>query len=208
VKPQFLAICRQYQFIFIHVPKAGGISLQTALFGQTGLGHDSLADFQGDFSADEFISFFKFAIVRNPWGRLLSAFTYLKAGGRNAQDRAWSAANLSDIRSFEQFVMEWLREETLDSIAHFTPQSSFLRSKESRVSTDFIGHFERLPAAYQTIRGELATRGLLSLPEHLPHLNVNPIEGMDYRTQFSTEAQRKVANLYREDIELFGYKFD
>lgn len=70
-----------YRCIFVHIPKAAGISMSRALFGNFAGNHKSVETYQRIFSKKEFNSYFKFTFVRNPWDRLFSAYIYLKRGG-------------------------------------------------------------------------------------------------------------------------------
>lgn len=97
--------------IFVHVPKCGGVSINRALFGNLGGGHTSLEEYLTVFSPSEFLSFFKFAFVRNPWDRVVSAYFFLKNGGLNQWDKDWFARELSEYETFESFVRQWLNKK-------------------------------------------------------------------------------------------------
>ncbi|MCC5796454.1 MAG: sulfotransferase family 2 domain-containing protein [Methylophaga sp.] len=65
------------KFIFIHVPKAAGTSLKTALnLSFRDAGHLPLTYYE-HLHPEEYREFYKFAFVRNPWSRLLSAYNYM-----------------------------------------------------------------------------------------------------------------------------------
>ena len=91
-------ICRSYQCIFVHIPKAAGRSVEMYFIKRLGLDRDNEEDRQelllvdnddaakgteklshlsaleyvkcGHVSQLEFDQFFKFSFVRNPWSRL------------------------------------------------------------------------------------------------------------------------------------------
>ena len=52
--------------IFVHIPKAAGVSVCRGLFGGLAGGHAHIGVYQLAFSHLEFSSYFKFAFVRNP----------------------------------------------------------------------------------------------------------------------------------------------
>jgi glycosyltransferase involved in cell wall biosynthesis len=64
--------------IFIHVPKVAGISINHAIYGIT-LGHYSVIEIPSKFP-NLFSDSFTFALVRNAWDRLLSAYRFTKQG--------------------------------------------------------------------------------------------------------------------------------
>ena len=86
----------KYKIIFIHIPKNAGISIEEALFDKK-IGHKSILQFESH-NLKKYHEYFKFTVVRNPYDRLVSAFHFLKKGGRNPVDKAWSDNNLKDIK--------------------------------------------------------------------------------------------------------------
>src|SRR5438034_1342035 len=53
---------------------------------------------------------------------------------------------LSNINSFEDFVMNWLSEDKLDIYWHLMPQYKFITSAKDRnkIMVDFLGRFENV----------------------------------------------------------------
>lgn len=90
----------------MHVPKAAGISVATTLYGNMAGSHTPLSRDELVFSRRDFERYFKFTFVRNPWDRLYSAYTFLKNGGRNQSDEAWTRSNLGGFSDFESFVLK------------------------------------------------------------------------------------------------------
>ena len=77
-----------YRCIFIHVPKTGGMSVRKTLFTKSDLyPHLTIRDYQSLLSEQEVGSYYKFAFVRNPWDRLVSAYSFLRAGGLNKRGK-------------------------------------------------------------------------------------------------------------------------
>lgn len=71
--------CDEMGCIFVHIPKAAGTSVAHGLFGR-GVGHKSIYEYRKIFGAD-FQEYFKFAVVRNPFSRVVSAYESLRRGG-------------------------------------------------------------------------------------------------------------------------------
>ena len=90
--------------LFIHIPKCAGIAVSKALFNSRAGGHLPLAHYQLIITPQQYKTLFKFTVVRNPYARLLSAYTFLSAGGLTNEDASWSARVLSDYRNFSDFV--------------------------------------------------------------------------------------------------------
>ena len=65
-----------------------------------------------------------------------------------------------------------------------------------------LGRFERLPVDFAKITDQLGIPRV-----ELPRLNAGPRPQRDYRAHFTSETRALVAELFREDIETFGYEF-
>jgi hypothetical protein len=190
------------QSIFVHVPKAAGISVGFSLYGRKTGDHRTIGDYKLCFQKKEFNSFFKFTFVRNPWDRLVSAYLYMKKGGRNKDDYDWSMKFLSPYKNFEEFVMDWVNEQNIRLGLHFRPQYEFLCTNESTLELEFIGYFENIVHDYEHIRNKIGVGRDLAV------YNKTANEKKDYRHYYSKRTREIVEYVYREDIRLLGYNFD
>jgi hypothetical protein len=192
-----------HKCIFVHVPKSAGLSVTNSLFGTMTGSHMKIVEYQTMFTKEEFDQFFKFAFVRNPWDRVVSAFLYLKRGGFGERDRVWATENLAAYNDFDAFAKQWLNEENARLHLHFTPQYPFIYLPGKRKpAVDFVGYFENLEADYYFIREKIG------VGKELQVKNVTKDRHRDHRQYYSEKTKRIVADIYRKDIELFGYDFD
>lgn len=189
-----------HECIFVHIPKTAGIAVATALFGHRGGGHAGVWRYQLIFSPEEFARYFKFTFVRNPWDRFASAYAYLRRGGTTERDRRWAARTVARYPDFDTFVKGWVNRRNVYTALHFVPQHEFLCVGGSPPLVDFIGRFETLAADVAAAQARLGSAG------QLERLNAGP--GQDYRALYTDETRQIVADVYREDIELFGYDFE
>jgi hypothetical protein len=191
----------KHKVLFIHIPKTAGISVRDSLFQTHGFSkHVKAQTYKYYLGKTTFNSYFKFAFVRNPWARTLSAYNFLKKGGINEVDKNWSDAVLSQYDSFEDFVMNGLHTEEVINWTHFIPQYKWLCDHKNRNLMDFTGRLESIEADYEYIR----ERTGIGLP--LKHKNKGKtIES--YRNFYTETMQNKVVELYKLDIELFNYTF-
>ncbi len=193
----------EYKCIFVHIPKTAGVSINTGLFGSKTGFHRKIAGYQAIFSQREFAEYFKFAFVRNPWDRVVSAYLFLKQGGLHGGDQRWATAKLEAYPTFDAFVHGWLKPENIRSGRHFVPQVDYIRMPGKQTTElDFVGFFENLRGDYDYIRKTLGTG------EALAAKNTTPGKHKDFRSYYTAETQAIVAEVYREDIELLGYTFD
>jgi hypothetical protein len=189
--------------IFIHIPKAAGISIGYSIFGRHTGNHTTIAEYQIVFSSEEFESFFKFTFVRNPWDRLLSAFLFLKEGGRNKSDYRWAEEHLSPFKSFDDFVVEWINRRNINKGIHFKPQYEFITIPQGlKLEVDFVGFFENVNNDYEYIQNKLRIGKKLILE------NKTHGKRSDYRSYYSDRMIEIVSDVYSEDIEFFGYDFE
>jgi hypothetical protein len=206
-------LSRDYRTIFVHIPKTGGQSIETVFLRVHGLtweqraplllrpnadpakGPPRLAHLYareyvscGHVTAEEFDSFFKFAVVRNPWARAVSSYKYMEQGRGNPFDR------------FIHDLLDWRRGAA--QTRQMDPQVNFIRSAEGKLIVDRLLRFENLAAEFAE-----ASRKVFGREEPLPAVNVSP-DRRDYRTFYDDATAEIVAKVYADDIAAFGYTFD
>lgn len=203
-------ISHEHECIFTHVPKTAGKSIRS-LFG--------LPEFESDYRADGrridnafghkrlvelaekrfFANYFKFAFVRNPFDRLVSAFFYLIGGGCNEVDARFRDEHLTAYKgSFSAFVEDLPR---LIGFDHFIPQFVWVCDSRGSLLTDFVGRYENLRQDISTVGGTLRVPF-----EPLPVLNASTHD--PYQSYYQDEGTKaRVARAYGQDLELFSYRF-
>jgi hypothetical protein len=189
----------QHQAIFIHIPKTAGVSLKQALGVPEEIGHADYLAFRAA-SPAKCRSYFKFTFVRNPWDRLLSAYSFLQAGGIPRFDRFWRVQLMSGVTSFEEFVMDRLENAVAFQALHFRPQYSFLCDGAGRMKMDFVGRFETIEEDCEQLAARLGIA--------LPLQRLNRSRHTAYQSAYTPAMRDLVARIYARDIELFGYRFD
>lgn len=218
-----MLISYKYKLIFLHNPKAAGVSVKrymrdlhtedTPQFAphnpQLSLHwtmikktHVTVWEFVNrdgwcDYDKEIWESFYKFAIVRNPWDRLHSLWNwcaYLSDDEQNARFRErWPTfeAWLSD-------VLDNYRWRT----PHFGTQNQFEYTHINGVqSVNKVLRFETLDEDWKDI---CKWMGVEYSP--LPKKNTSTRE-KDYRQYYTDETAAAVAEIFAKDIELFGYEF-
>jgi len=187
----------QTKTIFIHIPKTAGISVVLSLYGGSiSMAHTRLRMFRLLFTETEFDSFYKFAFVRDPLDRLLSAYGFLKQGGITPYDREFADTHLSRYNDFSSFVRGWLSRESVYTYVHFVPQHDFVTIR-GKLGVDFIGRFESLNEDYEHIRKATGIG--------------KPLEKFNARItkeqpQLDSDVMKIIENVYEKDYELFGYR--
>ncbi len=184
--------------IFVHITKTAGTSVALTLFGKLPY-HYRAWQYRVIYGRRTYREYFKFAYVRNPWDRLYSAFSYLKGGGWDDNDKTWALENLSGIENINDFVLKWLTPERLYSHIHFWPQSDFICSKGNTALIDYLAYFETIENDFTFIAQKIGCE------RKLAHTNASKRAG--YEEVYTPDAIAKVALLYERDIANFGYHF-
>ena len=192
--------------IFVHIPKTAGLSVCHTLFGNRAGGHQTIEHYKRNIPDAVLAEYFKFCFIRNPWDRIFSAYNYLSRGGINEIDNAWAQHNIAKYKTFQDFVEHWLTHENIQSINHFRPQHKYIVDGETNnIAVDFFGMFEHLADDFRLVSSRLYPGKQVSLN----HRNrTAPNNVADFREAYTENMRAIVAEIYSEDISLFGYTFD
>jgi len=189
----------QHGAIFFHIPKTGGISINTRLYDAPIAAHLGIVAALRIFTADEFRQAFKFAFVRNPFDRLVSAFFHLKrSAATNYPPDTEFFARYGDITKdgFSAFV-DWVsQKDACYRHAILIPQHEFICLGD-RIMVDVLGRFETIAQDYSKIASRIG------LNESLPR--INETEHEHYSKYYDDRLADSVLRIYKRDFEIFGY---
>ena len=120
------------------------------------------------------------------------------------RNREWAEKNLSDYTDFNDFVCRGLKKRDVLKYDHFKQQSTFIgKSADGRDLIDFIGFFENLEADFRFISERINGKYI-----PLSHQNKGSTRNGSYLDHYSDESKQIVADVYRNDIQRFGYDFE
>lgn len=203
-------ISDEHKCIFVHIPKAAGSSIKQAL-GMRGAGHP-LWTVYANAHPREWHDYFKFTVVRNPWDRLVSAYSYAqmeRSYWHDAQLQPHPDYELLKGLDFQEFCL------FLKKNAHLLKSGSLLKheswfqqylwvaqeeNKQIRTIVDRVLRYENLDVHFPMLMAELGISSVV-----LPH--VNRSDRGSYRDYYDAESRQIVADIYEVDIKLFGYEF-
>jgi chondroitin 4-sulfotransferase 11 len=206
------------KFIFVHVQKTAGLSVERALLEsvpgtiQWHGRHGRVVDGLGEMSRDEWARHFSFAFVRNPWERLVSWYAMIDAA-RNAlsaealaQDGPlpsdlwnYAIANSRDFESFLRNCTDTLFDLGCNKSFAFN-QVDYLSDERGEIVVDFIGRFENLESDMDRVYSALEMERV-----ELPRLNASTHS--HYSHWYTQETRQLVAERFSRDIAAFGYRF-
>lgn len=182
------------QVIFFHIPKTGGNSILKSLYGNIDFGHRDVAYYKAIFGKNKFNSFYKFCVVRNPYERLYSAYSFLKKGGMNKMDKDFNDIYLKKYHSFDDFVKNGLNNKHIKNWIHFKPQHSFILDKNNQICVDFVAKLENIENDFNIIKDKLQIRDVC-----LSHLNKTKKDPLT----MTPEIKQIIQKHYQKDFELF-----
>ena len=194
-------ISDQERFIFIHIPKSGGASISKALGGA----YQSV-DVHFDRLNNYLCSrYFMFAFVRNPWSRMVSQYFYRIVGiEKMPKWQEWIGQRPKP--AFSQFVenihkiyTEVYGENHPEQV-HLLNQVDLNGNKDKFKYLNFIGRFENLQEDFYKVCDHIG-RPRITLPV------VNRTIHAPYWEFYDSKSRQIVADMWREDIEYFNYRF-
>jgi len=188
--------------IFVHIPKTAGISVNLALFGNYGGGHKTVRHYKRIFGPVTYHRYYSFTFVRNPLTRLHSAYLFLRQGGINNRDHAWSKKYLKVVNSFEDFVLNYLGEDEIINHIHFLPQHYFVCDGSMNPEVNFIGRYENLDDDFGKICRTLGVEKKLMLT------NQSAREKLSMDEIYTDSMKKTVFELYKDDFTIFQYKLN
>jgi len=206
-------ISDSHRFLFVHVQKTGGVTLENVLDGvipdmrwlKPGERHMTLGRIltrEPDLAGYWIVGF-----VRNPWARMLSWWSMIE----DTRNRAESGDERPQrMLAAHDFMRETTRYPDFDTFLERgpeehkrlrRPQIAYLTSSTRRA--DFIGRTETLDADLRAIMARLG----FPPPDAVPRENRSPTGGDSYRQHYTSAGRDRVAEIFEKDIEAFAYEY-
>lgn len=139
-----------------------------------------------------------FAVVRNPWSKVVSRYLFAK----EAVQRGNIDPSYADTRSLEHFLYErgkWIDKKYTwyRAIRGWHPQLDHVVDSKGRVRCDIlrVEHLKEDVLKYFNMTEMPRSRNVTSIKE-------------DYRTLYNNSTYEKVAEWYKKDIEYWDFDFD
>ena len=200
-------ISLQKRFLFVHIPKTAGNSIQSVLrdysedqlvalrkeqdgierFGLRNAKykikkHSKLSEYHNALGDEQFRNLYKFTCVRNPWDRMVS---YYFTPTQNTE--TWNRKKFREIISKAVSVPDYLR-------LHNNEEDAF-------ANVDYIMKFENLGDDFRAV-----CKAIDISPPTLPQYNRSNRE--HYSKYYDDELRELVRSRFAGEIERFDYSFE
>jgi hypothetical protein len=166
---------------------------------------------------DDLDNRFKFAFVRNPWGRLVSSFTMLTRGkcpdlpreynGDPIKFQEWATKVLDPVYVANEFCMRG--KKCTHERSTVIPQLDWLEDEDGNLAVDFIGRFENVREDFFTVLTKIDEISPLPAKKYwtLPIRNTSN-NSKHYSEYYNDETRELVAKVFKKDIDYFGYTYE
>jgi len=179
-------------FVFIHINKTGGTSIEKAL--KLPFEHRTAIEKMEELGREEWERRFSFSVVRNPWGKVASHYSFRVR------------TNQTDLGRNPIPFAEWVRRAYrdhepfyYDQPRMFMPQLRWITDDEGKLLVSFVASFENLRMDFELICRRIGVEA------DLPHVK----KSLDrpYADLYDDGSRKIIARCFAEDIEYFGYSF-
>lgn len=202
-------ISLKHQFLFIHIPKTAGNSIQNVLKDyseekivcvaphQDGVErfevrsdsykihkHSTLLEYQDQLGQDVIDRLYKFTCVRNPWERMISFYFSPHRG-----------------------TVSWDRTKFVELVKNVEPVTHFVSSGKNAVQgQNFFGHIDRYIRFEDLIQDFEDVCMRIGIPM-VQLAKRNASRHKHYSSYYDNELNELVKERFREEIRFFEFKF-
>ena len=139
---------------------------------------------------EQYKTYFKFSVVRNPWARVFSCYCNLMRDKIHFKNMG-----ITTDLTFDQFVRQHLDNKLL------SPQIYWLKNFAGKIDLDYICRFENLNRDFSEVCNILGLENI-TLPHSLKSAKKN------YQQEYNRRSIEIVRQKYQEEIRMFDYTFE
>ena len=182
------------KYVFIHINKCGGTSIERALRIPI-INHDTALERLKIIGSRRFNACWKFTFVRNPFDKVVSHYEYRKL--TNQTDMGTCPI---DFDRWVELAYGEKNTKYYDQPKMFMPQTKWISDETGEIIVDYIGRFESIESDFGTVCRKLG------VTTTLPHVK-STRRKKPYRSYYSRRSRAIIEDHFREDLDKFGYEF-
>lgn len=179
-------------FVFIHINKTGGSSIEKAL--KLPLEHKTAQEKIKELGDKNWSNKFTFAVVRNPWDKVVSHYHY-----RVQTNQTNLGNNPINFKDWVRLAYGEQNPTYYDQPKMFMPQFDWIADNEGRILVNFVGQFENLTEDFNYVCKKL------NKTVELQHYKAS--KRGSYRDYYDDKTIEIIAHWFSKDLEKFEYKF-
>jgi hypothetical protein len=194
-----MPISHKHKIIFIHIPKNAGTSISTAL-EMSDIGHHFWSYYFKKYS-NEWNSYTKIAVIRNPWERVVSCYEYSKMEesywhslSGNPKHPKHPDLDLLKNVSFDDCVKMLYSSPDLFKHHGWFNQSDYIFNKNRLVVNELINH--------KNVENKIHELTGVKIQKK------NSSNHGDYKKYYNDETIKIVSKIYNRDIKIFNFKYE
>ena len=202
-----MPVCRNKKIIFIHIPKNAGESIEKSLniynggkveniFGINNsivLQHLTAIQLKNSyFDNSEWNKYFKFAVIRNPWSKVVSEYNWYLRYGPKIQFFEW-INTLKNRININNAI-------NINEIGHNIEQYKYIYNENDQLLIDKIIYFENLNSEFNDLC--LDKKWSFKLPKTS---DTKSFFNINFQKYYDINSLRIVSDVYQKDINYFNY---
>jgi len=179
-------------FIFIHINKTGGSSIECAL--GIPLEHRTAKEKIAEIGLYYWKKKYTFTVVRNPWDKVVSHYYY-----RWERDETGLKTDGIEFNEWVKLTYGKQDPQYFNYPKMFQPQMRWIADDRDQILVDSVFRFENLEDDFNMVSQRLG------ISASLPHLKAS--DRNHYREYYSDETRFIIEAWFRSDLDQFGYTY-
>ena len=203
------------KIVFIHIPKTAGASVINSFQGQKIIVpnnrtknqnyHSTLQDTLNFKDVDDY---FKFTVVRNPWHRVISWYTFRKRILQQSLKRLKNNVPVKKVLNDKNVIVN--EYDAMQDFNKWLPtyiekpwDFTWFSLIDNQI--DWIGNVNHVDKIFrfETLERDFTNHFNLTLPKK----NVSTHKNFDWHSLYNTDTIKLVKKVYEKDIDIFKYTF-
>ena len=203
---------KKIPLLFVHIPKAAGSTIKHYFncFGKSAIAHRTrhyslrnikvkIYDKHVLHQCIAFEDYFKFAIFRNPWDKMLSTYNYFIEYAVKAGNEYWIEIKKKKY-NFKDWVLHLHEEVGIENTIKKYNYFNYIKL-DGRVGVDYIINFYNLNEDFELIKKINKTTENLET-------KIRSREHEFFKNYYDDKTVELVGEIHKRDIKMFKFSFD